>query len=157
MSPLRIERCDPEASPAAGLLADMVVELNAAYGVPNRLAVPAVEPSDLRPPRGTYLVGYEGDAAVASGGLRSFAEGVAEIKRMFVRPEARSKGYAAEMLAAIEEVAWSMGYRRACLDTGPKQVHAQALYRRAGYAEVAPFNDNPFACFWGEKMLRQPG
>ena len=39
------------------------------------------------------------------------------------------------------------------LDTGPKQVHAQRLYRAAGYEEVPPYNDNPFACFWGEKRL----
>ena len=39
------------------------------------------------------------------------------------------------------------------LDTGPKQVHAQRLYRSAGYVEVPPYNDNPFACFWGEKLL----
>jgi hypothetical protein len=39
------------------------------------------------------------------------------------------------------------------LDTGPKQAHAQRLYRAAGYAEIAPYNDNPFACFWGEKRL----
>jgi GNAT superfamily N-acetyltransferase len=157
VSPLRIEPCDPEVSPAADLLAAMVVELNAAYGVPNRLAVPAVAPSDLRAPTGTYLVGYEGDAAVASGGLRYFDEGVAEIKRMFVRQDARSKGYAAQLLAAIEDAAWSMGYRRTCLDTGAKQAHAQALYRKSGYADVPPFNDNPFACFWGEKILHPAG
>ena len=39
------------------------------------------------------------------------------------------------------------------LDTGPKQVHGQRLYRAAGYVEIAPYNDNPFACFWGEKAL----
>jgi hypothetical protein len=46
-----------------------------------------------------------------------------------------------------------MGYASARLDTGPKQVTAQRLYRAAGYREIAPYNDNPFACFWGEKRL----
>jgi hypothetical protein len=32
-------------------------------------------------------------------------------------------------------------------------VHAQRLYRAAGYEEIAPYNENPFACFWGEKRL----
>jgi hypothetical protein len=27
------------------------------------------------------------------------------------------------------------------------------LYRSAGYVDVPPYNDNPFACFWGEKVL----
>jgi GNAT superfamily N-acetyltransferase len=155
---LRFELGDPELAPASELLAEMVIELNAAYGVPNRLAVPSVRPTDLRALGGAYLVGFEADGTpVAGGGLRSFSDGVAEIKRMFVRPPARSKGYAAELLGAIEVLAWSMGYRRTCLDTGPKQAHAEALYRRVGYVDVAPFNDNPFACFWGEKELTPPG
>ncbi len=48
-----------------------------------------------------------------------------------------------------------LGYERARLDTGPKQPHAQRLYRAAGYVEIAPYNDNPFACFWGEKRLTE--
>jgi len=78
---------------------------------------------------------------------------VAEIKRMYVRPDARSRGVAAALLAALEAEAVSLGYAVTRLDTGPKQVHAQRLYRRTGYVEVAPYNDNPFACFWGEKRL----
>jgi hypothetical protein len=27
------------------------------------------------------------------------------------------------------------------------------LYRRAGYVEIPPYNDNPFACYWAEKDL----
>jgi hypothetical protein len=47
----------------------------------------------------------------------------------------------------------ALGYTHTRLDTGPKQLPAQRLYRAAGYAEIAPYNDNPFACFWGEKRL----
>ena len=72
---------------------------------------------------------------------------------MYVRPAARSRGVAAALLAALEDAARARGYRVARLDTGPKQVHAQRLYRAAGYDEVPPYNDNPFACFWGEKRL----
>ena len=35
----------------------------------------------------------------------------------------------------------------------PQSSNTQRLYRAAGYAEIAPYNDNPFACFWGEKRL----
>ena len=61
---------------------------------------------------------------------------------------------AAGLLRALEDTARSLGYTSARLDTGPKQVHALRLYRAAGYVEVPPYNDNPFACFWGEKALR---
>jgi GNAT superfamily N-acetyltransferase len=76
-----------------------------------------------------------------------------EIKRMFVRPAARSRGVAGALLAALEMAARSVGYKRVRLDTGPKQVHAISLYTRAGYVPIDPYNDNPFASFWGEKEL----
>jgi GNAT superfamily N-acetyltransferase len=152
----RFVACDPEQLPASELLAEMAVELNDLYGSPSRLDRPALVPAELRPPAGTYVVGWEGQAAVAGGGVRRFDEGVAEIKRMFVRPAARSRGVAGELLTALECAARSLGYRSVRLDTGPKQEHAERLYRRAGFAPVAAYNDNPFASFWGEKDLDLP-
>jgi GNAT superfamily N-acetyltransferase len=147
---------DPEQPPASELLAEMAVELNDLYGTPSRLDRPALAPSELRAPNGTYLVGWEGQVAVAGGGVRRTDDDVGEIKRMFVRPAARSRGIAAELLTALEGAARSLGYRRVRLDTGPKQDHAERLYRRAGFAPIAPYNDNPFASFWGEKELDRP-
>ena len=153
MSGLRFERWDPEEPPASELLAEMRVELNDVYESFSRLDNPALSPSELRPPGGAYLVGFAGDDAVAGGGLRRLTDEVAEIKRMYVRPQARSRGVARALLVALEEAAVSLGYAAARLDTGPKQMHGLALYRSAGYVDVEPYNDNPFACFWGEKRL----
>jgi ribosomal protein S18 acetylase RimI-like enzyme len=150
---LRFVPCDPELPPASELLAAMRTELIGAYDNASRLDNPPLLPAELRAPNGAYFVGYEGPGAVAGGGLRRLGEGVAEIKRMYVRPEARSRGVAAALLRTLEEAATAMGYACTHLDTGPKQVTAQRLYRAAGYAEIAPYNDNPFACFWGEKRL----
>ncbi len=157
MTALRFVRCDPEEEPAAALLAEMGVELAEAYGAPNRLDQPALVPEELRPPGGAYLVGYEGEQAVAGGGVRHLAEGVAEIKRMYVRPAARARGVAGALLAALEAEAVALGYGWVRLDTGPKQVHALRLYRGAGYAEVPAYNDNPFACYWAEKRVDGAG
>jgi GNAT superfamily N-acetyltransferase len=153
MSGLRFERCDPEEPPASELIAEMRVELNDVYESFSRLDNPPLSPSELRPPGGAYLVGFAGDDAVAGGGLRRLTDEVAEIKRMYVRPRARSRGVARSLLAALEEAAVSLGYAAARLDTGPKQAHGLELYRSAGYVDVEPYNDNPFACFWGEKRL----
>ena len=150
---LRFVLSDPEEAPASELLAAMRTELIGAYDNASRLDNPALLPAELRGPDGAYYVGYEGAAAVAGGGLRRLGEGTAEIKRMYVRPQARSRGVAAALLRALEAAARDLGYAQARLDTGPKQPHAQRLYRAAGYAEIAPYNDNPFACFWGEKRL----
>jgi GNAT superfamily N-acetyltransferase len=151
--PLRLARCDPEEPPASELLAAMRVELNDTYETFSRLDNPPLVADELRPPRGSYLVAYEDEQPVAGGGLRRLADGIAEIKRMYVRPAARSRGVARALLVALEEDARSLGYAVVRLDTGPKQVHALALYRSVGYVDVPPYNDNPFACFWGEKRL----
>ena len=154
MSALRFERGDPEEPPASELLAAMRVELNELYEAFDRLDNPPVDPAELRPPGGAYVVGFDGEQAVAGGAVRHLAEGVGEIKRMFVRPAARSRGVAGALLAELEDTARTLGYDVVRLDTGPKQLHALTLYRRAGYVEVPRYNENPFACFWGEKRLR---
>ena len=73
-----------------------------------------------------------------------------EIKRMFVRP-ADPLSWRGRRVLGRSRTRRALGYRRVRLDTGPRQVHAINLYRRAGYAPVDPYNDNPFASFWGEK------
>jgi GNAT superfamily N-acetyltransferase len=150
---LRFERWDPDEFPASELMAEMRVELNDVYETFSRLDNPPLSPDELRPPGGAYVVGFMGDDAVAGGGLRRLTDEVAEIKRMYVRPAARSRGVARALLAALEDAAVSLGYTAARLDTGPRQMHGLALYRSAGYVDVEPYNDNPFACFWGEKRL----
>jgi GNAT superfamily N-acetyltransferase len=153
VSSLRFERSDPDDPPASKLLAEMRVELNDVYESFSRLDNPPLVPDELRDPGGAYLVGYEDADAIAGGGLRRLDDGIAEIKRMFVRPAARSRGVARALLDALELTAKELGYQKVRLDTGPKQIHGLALYRSAGYVDVPPYNDNPFACFWGEKVL----
>jgi GNAT superfamily N-acetyltransferase len=131
----------------------MATELAELYDNPERLSLPALDAREMSPPDGTYLIAFEEGRAVAGGGLRRFDEQTAEIKRMFVVPDARHRGYAATLLAALEGAARELGYGFARLDTGPKQGHAQRLYERFGYRAIEPYNDNPFASFWGEKGL----
>src|ERR1700722_5013636 len=92
VSVLRFALCDPEDAPASELLAEMTDELDDLYGTSGRLDQPKLLPSELRAPHGIYLVGWEGAVPLGGGGLRRLSEGVAEIKRMFVRPPARSRG-----------------------------------------------------------------
>ena len=131
----------------------MRIELNEAYATYSRLDNPPLRPAELHPPHGVYLVGFDADLVIAGGGLRRLSGEVAEIKRMFVRPASRSRGVARALLGALEDEARRLGYSAVRLDTGPKQVHGLSLYRSAGYLEVPAYNDNPFACFWGEKEL----
>jgi GNAT superfamily N-acetyltransferase len=135
----------------------MTAEMNELYGATDRLDLPALHPAELAPPHGAYLVVLlEGDP-VAGGGLRGMNHQVAEIKRMYVRPDRRARGIGAVLLGGLEEEGVRLGYRAVRLDTGPRQPHALRLYRSAGYQEVPRYNDNPYACFWGEKELDVSG
>lgn len=144
-----------DASPAAELIAAMVEEVQTLYGghLENDPRSPRARPADLGPPGGTCLVGYDGARPVCVGGLKRLDDRTAEIKRMYVVPEARGHGVARALLGALEDAARRLGYARLRLDTGPDQPHARALYESAGFAAIADYNGNPYAAFWGEKVL----
>jgi drug/metabolite transporter (DMT)-like permease len=90
---------------------------------------------------------------VACGGIRALPDGSAEIKRMYVVPDARGRGIGAQLLARLEDEARRLGYGRLRLDTASKLTEAQALYRSAGYEEVDDYNGNTAASHWFEKRL----
>ena len=140
--------------PAADLIEAMVAEGLQVYG--SRLdaaGAPTATAEQLSPPGGTFVVVFEDGRPVAGGGIKRLGDEVGEIKRMYVVPEARSRGLARVLLGALEDAARDLGYARVRLDTGPRQPHARALYESTGYHAVAPYNDNPFASYWGEKKL----
>jgi GNAT superfamily N-acetyltransferase len=146
---LRFVATSSAGPPAIDLLQALYDEYDAAAG---RALVggPSAEPSDFAPPGGTFLVGYEHDRAIACGGLKSVGPAVAEVKRMYVVPEARGRGVGQELLDALEDQARSMGFATARLDC---ERHNWPFYRAAGYAEIDDYNDNPFADLWAEKAL----
>jgi len=141
--------------PGRDLLDELLNHLNEIYPgrAPNPGSVTHAE--QMVAPHGTFLIGYDEDERpVACGGLRPLHdEGVAEIKRMYVSPQARWRGAGRALLAALEDAARAIGYQRVRLDSGPGQVHGQALYRSAGYAEIEKYNDNHIATYWAEKRL----
>ena len=151
---MRFASVDPAEPPASELIEAMIQDLVPLYGRIDRPDAPRAAPEDFRPPAGAFLVGYADDGTpVCGGGVKRLEDGVAEIKRMFVVHEARGRGIARELLVALEDAARALGYTRVRLDTGPKQPHAEALYRSAGYAEIPDYNGNPMASFFAEKGL----
>ena len=144
-----------EEEPARSLEEAMRDEMTELYGDLDlrHPRMPKAGPAELGPPGGAFLVGYDGDAPVCCGGIKALPDGACEIKRMYVVPEARGRGVARALLAVLEDAARERGYAIARLDTGPRQPHAERMYREAGYAPIANFNANPVATFFGEKAL----
>jgi len=145
-----------DREPAASLEAAFRAEVGVLYdGLEiDGADMPTASPVELGPPTGAFLVGFdEEDRPVCCRGVKRLDDDACEIKRMYVVPEARGGGRAAELLKALESAARDLGFRVARLDTGPRQPHAERLYRQAGYEPIGNFNRNPMASFFGEKAL----
>ncbi|MFE5853343.1 GNAT family N-acetyltransferase [Streptomyces sp. NPDC056500] len=105
-----------------------------------------LDASMFQPPCGLYLIAYDDEGhPVATGGWRArsqgdgedegYEDGDAELKRMYVVAEARGRGLARIMLAALEADARTAGRTRMVLETGDKQPEAIALYTSSGYGD----------------------
>jgi GNAT superfamily N-acetyltransferase len=92
-----------------------------------------VDPREFDPPNGAFMVAELDGVLVGCAGLRRFGPDLAELKRMFIRTPYRRRGLARVLLAAAENRALELGYRRLILETGSKQPEAVALYESSGY------------------------
>jgi GNAT superfamily N-acetyltransferase len=150
---LDVRTVPSDRPPATDLVEAMVQDVSRLYGRIDVPGAPTATPADMSPPGGGFVVVVEDGVAVAGGGVKRLDDTACEIKRMYVVPEARGRGLGKVLLEGLEAEARRLGYRVARLDTGPQQPDAQRMYERAGYAPIENFNANPFASFWGEKVL----
>jgi len=95
-------------------------------------------------PTATVVVGYHEGKPVASGAFRPMDERKVEVKRMFVDPDLRGKGFAKAILKELETWAREEGYKQAVLETSKRLVPAVTLYQSQGYQQTPnypPYED----------------
>ena len=151
---VEIRAVDPEYPDALLCLAAYVAELNgrSTRGFDPTVGATAL-PEEVRAPAGQFYVVYLEGAAVGCGAVKHHADAPAEIKRMWIAPDARGLGLGRRLLQELEACALAGGARVAHLETNAVLTEALALYRSTGWVEVPRFNDEPFADHWLEKSL----
>lgn len=111
------------------LIGELNAELDEMYPEPgaNHFSLPTAD---------EFLVAWDGDEPVGCGAVRVIDPGVAEIKRMYVRPDQRCRHVGAMILQSLETTARGLGCHRLVLETGSRQNAAMALYLRHGFHEI---------------------
>jgi ribosomal protein S18 acetylase RimI-like enzyme len=103
----------------------------------------ATLPGKYARPGGVVLIAWDRDKAAGAIGYRMLEPGIAEMKRLYVRPAYRGSGLGRELANELIEEARACGYRTIMLDTLESMSAARTLYRDLGFAPVEPYYDNP--------------
>ena len=101
-------------------------------------------PGVYAPPDGELLLAKRGDHVLGAIALKPLEPQVGEIKRLFVRPQARKIGVGKALVAAILKTAMERGYGEIKLDTLPDMQAAIALYKSFGFAAIPPYGSHPY-------------
>jgi GNAT superfamily N-acetyltransferase len=114
------------------------VELDAETYVENTLA----EISLYFPPRGRLILARAADRLVGIGFLKPIRAGVCEIKRMYVQPDQRGKGFGKILLARLIDDAKDIGYEKILLDSAIYMTAAHSIYRSMGFTDVDYYSES---------------
>lgn len=145
---------DSTATEALACLARYYAELDRLF--PEGFAIDQShdpEPGQLRRPKGAFIVARDARNAVGCIALKGTCPDYAELKRLWVDSAHRGSGLAKALMDEAERIARELGHRVLRLDTHRTLTGPIAMYRRWGWQEIAPFNDDPYAQVFFEKRL----
>lgn len=95
------------------------------------------------PPSGKAMLVWRDAEAVGCGMYYDFGGGAVEVKRVFLRPDARGLGAGRALMQALMAEIGAAGYRRIYLDTGSVLTGAIQLYRSLGFTARGPYYPVP--------------
>jgi ribosomal protein S18 acetylase RimI-like enzyme len=101
-------------------------------------------PGVYAPPGGELLLAKRGDHVLGCIALKPLEPGIAEMKRLFVRPQARGKGVGKALVQAAIATARQAGNVEIKLDTLPEMEGAIALYKASGFVPIPPYGSHPY-------------
>ena len=102
-------------------------------------ALLAALPAPYVPPAGGLWIAWDGRDAAGCIALQPLTPGVAEVKRMYVRPVSRGQGIARALAQRAIVEARALGYERLRLGTLTTMHAAQNLYASLGFRPIAAY------------------
>lgn len=152
---LRIAHADPLSAEGRMLIGESQAALEAVYPPEDIFSLPA---EGLARPDTLFLLARDGSRPAGCVALLA-CPGYGEVKRLFVRPDARGGGVGLALMAALEAAAMAAGLPAVRLETGSRLTAAVALYRRLGYRPRMPFGDyapHPASLFLARRLAPLP-
>lgn len=115
-------------------------------------------PGKYAPPQGGIFIAMLGEEAVGCVALRPLeTPGVAELKRLYVRPSGRGKGLGLALTRRAIHRALEAGYQFVRLDTLATMHDARRLYQRMGFKEIPAYTYNPIPTAVYMELKLEPG
>jgi putative acetyltransferase len=131
----------PDSDDAVRLLKARDAELDLLYPPDNRFSIPVDRHAG---PNLVFVMARENGTAIGTGVL-SFQENYAELKSMYVVPEARGRHIGAAIVECLERTAVDAGFAELRLETGTRSPVAIKLYESSGFRRCAHFGNYPDA------------
>jgi putative acetyltransferase len=149
---MHITQESPDQPEVIALIADLDAYQDSLYPAEARYAL---DLASLCRPNVLFVVARDSHRVALGCGAIVLNGSAGEIKRMYVRPEARSQGVAKRIVATLEAAAYASGCRELMLETGPYQPEALAFYAKHGYLRRGPFGnypEHPLSVFMGKLL-----
>ncbi|GEM48130.1 GNAT family N-acetyltransferase [Deinococcus cellulosilyticus] len=138
---LTLRAANPTGAEATALIAELVADLQLRY--PHDDGSGGMMMDEFLAPRHQFLIAFSDGEPAGCGGIRPYpyeeTTHIAEIKRMYTRPDHRGKRIAQQVLQGLEAFARSEGFTVIRLETGTRQPEAIRLYERAGYRPIPSY------------------
>jgi putative acetyltransferase len=153
MSDIEIQREDPRKPDVSKLIRDLDQMFHRLYPAESNHLV---DIETLASPDIHFFVARRDGEAIGCGALWHRDPAYGEIKRIYVRPEARGLKLSKLIMARLEEDAREHGLKAMKLETGTLQPEALGLFAKWGFTRCGPYadypTDDPYSVFMGKTV-----
>jgi GNAT superfamily N-acetyltransferase len=148
-----ITREHPASADAVVLISELEAHLEPLYPIQSRHGYSVAK---LMAQQVAFFVLRDDSTPAGCGGIQLFGTEYGELKRMYVRPKFRGRGFGELLLDHLTDHARARGVGLLRLETGIHQAAAIRLYERMGFQRIPPFGDyvlDPLGLFYEKRII----